>query len=139
MSILLNQDTRLMVQGITGRDGTFHAAKMKSYGTNIVAGTSPGKGGATIHDIPVYNTVEECVRLAKANTSILFVPAPHAKDAMLEAINAGVTLLICITEGIPTLDMVQIMSYAQLKGAKIIGPNCPGIISPNRCLAGIMP
>lgn len=139
MSILINQDTRLMVQGITGRDGAFHAEKMKTYGTKVVAGTSPGKGGTSIHDIPVYNTVEECVRKEGANTSIVFVPAAFAKDAMLEAINAGIELIICITEGVPTMDMVEVTRYAGLKGSKLIGPNCPGLISPEKCLAGIMP
>lgn len=139
MSILINQDTRLLIQGITGRDGAFHAEKMKTYGTKVVAGTSPGKGGIFVHGIPVYNTVEECVHKEGANTSIIFVPAAFAKDAMLESINAGVRLIICITEGVPTMDMVEVMRYAQLKGAQMIGPNCPGLISPGKSLAGIMP
>lgn len=139
MSILINQDTRLVVQGITGRDGSFHTAKMKAYGTNIVAGTSPGKGGAIISNTPVYNTVEECVRKEGANTSVIFVPAAYVKDAILESVNAGIELIVCITEGVPTIDMIEVLRYASIKNSKIIGPNCPGIISPDKSLVGIMP
>ncbi len=139
MSILINRDTRLLVQGITGRDGSFHALKMKNYGTDVVAGTSPGKGGEKLEDIPVFNTVHDAVQATGANTSVIFVPAPFAKDAMLEAADAGIGLVICITEGIPVLDVVDAFHYLERKGARLIGPNCPGLISPGECLAGIMP
>lgn len=139
MSILINKDTRLIVQGITGRDGGFHASKMKAYDTNIVAGTSPGKAGQTVNDIPVFNTVEDAVKKTEANTSVIFVPAPFAKDAMMEAADAGVKLIICITEGVPTLDVVEAYNFIKSKGAQLIGPNCPGLISPDKSLVGIMP
>ena len=139
MSILINSSTRLIVQGITGRDGQFHALKMKSYGTNVVGGTSPGKGGTYIGEIPVFNTVREAVALTDADTSIIFVPAPYAADAIMEAADAGIRLIICITEGIPTLDVIKAYRFVQLKGAMLIGPNCPGLVSPGKCLAGIMP
>ena len=127
MSILLHKDSKVIVQGITGRDGSFHATKMKAYGTQVVGGTSPGKAGQEVAGIPVFNT------------SIIFVPAPFAKDAMLEAIDGGVKLVICITEGVPTLDAVAAQRYAKIKGVKVIGPNCPGLISPEESMAGIMP
>ena len=139
MSILIDQNTRVVVQGITGRDGGFHALKMKDYGTQIVAGTSPGKGGMFVNGIPVFNTVHETVKLLQANTSIIFVPAAFAFDAILEAADAGIKLIICITEGIPTLDIVKAYSYVKQKGASLIGPNCPGLISPEKSLVGIMP
>lgn len=139
MSILLDKNSRLIVQGITGRDGGFHAAKMKSYGTNVVAGTSPGKLGEEVEGIPVFNTVKEAVNETGANTSIIFVPAPFAKDAMMEAADAGVKLIVAITEGVPTLDVIEANHYIQRKGAQLIGPNCPGLISPDKSLAGIMP
>ena len=139
MSILINKKTRLIVQGITGRDGSFHATKMKEYGTNVVGGTSPGKGGQEVSGIPVFNTVAEAVKATNANTSVIFVPAAFAKDAMLEAADAGVKLIICITEGVPTLDVVQAYRYIQTKGAQLIGPNCPGLISPDESMVGIMP
>lgn len=139
MSILINKDTKLIVQGITGRDGSFHATKMKEYGTNVVGGTSPGKGGQHVNGIPVFNTVKEAVGKTGANTSIIFVPAAFAKDAMLEAIDADLDLVICITEGVPVQDAVAVQRYAQFRGVKIIGPNCPGLISPDESLAGIMP
>lgn len=139
MSILIDQNTRVVVQGITGRDGGFHALKMKDYGTQIVAGTSPGKGGMFVNGIPVFNTVHETVKLLSANTSIIFVPAAFAFDAILEAADAGIKLIICITEGIPTLDIVKAYSYVKQKGASLIGPNCPGLISPEKSLVGIMP
>lgn len=139
MSILINKDTRLIVQGITGRDGGFHATKMKEYGTNVVGGTSPGKAGESVSGIPVYNTVRDAVEDTNANTSVIFVPAPFAKDAMMEAADAGIELIICITEGVPTLDVVEAHRYIKLKGAKLIGPNCPGLISPNQSMVGIMP
>ena len=139
MSILINKDTRLIVQGITGRDGSFHATKMKEYGTNVVGGTSPGKAGEEVTGIPVFNTVRDAVEATNANTSVIFVPAAFAKDAMLEAADAGIKLIICITEGVPTLDVVEAYRYIQIKGAQLIGPNCPGLISPGESMVGIMP
>ena len=139
MSILINKDTRLIVQGITGRDGSFHATKMKEYGTNVVGGTSPGKAGQEVAGIPVFNTVRDAVEATNANTSVIFVPAAFAKDAMLEAADAGIKLIICITEGVPTLDVVEAYRYIQIKGAQLIGPNCPGLISPGESMVGIMP
>lgn len=139
MSILINKDTRLIVQGITGRDGSFHATKMKEYGTNVVGGTSPGKAGGEVAGIPVFNTVRDAVEATNANTSVIFVPAAFAKDAMLEAADAGIKLIICITEGVPTLDVVEAYRYIQIKGAQLIGPNCPGLISPGESMVGIMP
>ena len=139
MSILVNKNTRLIVQGITGRDGGFHTSKMKAYGTNIVGGVSPGKGGQTVEGIPVFNTVEDAVKATQANTSIIFVPASVAADSILEAAEAGIELVIAITEGIPTLDMVRVMPYLKKKGTKLIGPNCPGLITPDEALVGILP
>lgn len=139
MSILINNNTRLVVQGITGRDGGFHAAKMAAYGTNVVAGTSPGKGGQHAGGIPVFNSVADAVKIEGANTSVIFVPAPFVKDAIMEAADAGISLIVCITEGVPTLDVVEAKSYADTKGASLIGPNCPGLISPGKSLVGIMP
>ena len=139
MSILINKNTRLIVQGITGRDGSFHATKMKSYGTNVVGGTSPGKAGQNVEGIPVFNTVKDAVEATNANTSVIFVPAAFAKDAMLEAADAGIKLIICITEGVPTLDVVEAYRYIRDKGANLIGPNCPGLISPDESMVGIMP
>ena len=139
MSILINKDTRLIVQGITGRDGSLHATKMKEYGTNVVGGTSPGKAGEEVAGIPVFNTVRDAVEATNANTSVIFVPAAFAKDAMLEAADAGIKLIICITEGVPTLDVVEAYRYIQIKGAQLIGPNCPGLISPGESMVGIMP
>ncbi len=139
MSVLIDNNTKVIVQGITGRDGSFHAAKMKEYGTNVVGGTSPGKGGQEVDGIPVFNTVKEAVAATGANTSIIFVPAQFAKDAMLEAIDGGVKLVVCITEGVPVLDAVAAQNYARVKGVKVIGPNCPGLISPGKSMVGIMP
>lgn len=139
MSILIDSNTQLVVQGITGRDGGFHASKMKSYGTNVVAGTSPGKAGELVDGIPVFNTVKDAVKETDANTSVIFVPAPFAKDAMMEAADAGVNLIVCITEGVPTLDVISAYHYIKSKGAHLIGPNCPGLISPEQSLVGIMP
>lgn len=140
MSILINKDTRLVVQGITGRDGGFHASKMSAYGTKVVAGTSPGKGGLkTDNGVPVFNGVHEAVENEGANTSIIFVPAQFVKDAIMEAADAGISLIVCITEGVPTVDVVYAHKYAQSRGAKLIGPNCPGLISPGKSLVGIMP
>ena len=139
MSILINKNSRLIVQGITGRDGGFHASKMKAYGTNVVGGTSPGKGGEQADGVPVFNTVREAVKETAADTSVIFVPAPFAKDAMMEAADAGIKLVVCITEGVPTLDVVEAYSYIRRKGANLIGPNCPGLISPGKSMVGIMP
>lgn len=139
MSILINKNTKLLVQGITGRDGSFHTAKMKNYGTNIVAGVSPGKGGQTFEGIPVFNTVEDAVKTTGANTSIIFVPAPLAGDAILEAAEGGIELIVCISEGVPTLDMVKASSYLKKKGVKLVGANCPGLITPDEALVGILP
>ncbi|CEA15143.1 MAG: succinate--CoA ligase subunit alpha [Fermentimonas sp.] len=139
MSILIDKNTKLIVQGITGRDGGFHTSKMKEYGTNVVGGTSPGKGGEFVDDIPVFNTVRDAVNETGANTSVIFVPAPFAKDAMMEAADAGIKLIVCITEGVPTLDVVEAHSFIKSKGASLIGPNCPGLMSPGKSLVGIMP
>ena len=136
---MINKDTRLIVQGITGRDGAFHATKMKEYGTNVVGGTSPGKSGQEVAGIPVFNTVKDAVKATNANTSVIFVPAAFAKDAMLEAADGGIKLIICITEGVPTLDVVEAYRYIRDKGANLIGPNCPGLISPDESMVGIMP
>lgn len=140
MSILINKQTRLIVQGITGRDGCFHASKMRSYNPSIVVGgVSPYKGGEVVDGLPVFHSVFDAVKETQANTSIIFVPAPFAKDAIIEAADAGIRLIICITEGIPTLDVIDAYRWVQLKGAQLIGPNCPGLITPNECLAGILP
>lgn len=139
MSILVNKDSKVIVQGITGRDGSFHASKMKQYGTNVVGGTSPGKAGQEVDGIPVFNTVRDAVTSTGANTSIIFVPAAFAKDAMLEAADGGIKLIVCITEGVPVEDAVYAHHYIKTKGANLIGPNCPGLISPEGALVGIMP
>ena len=139
MSILVNKNTKLLVQGITGRDGSFHTSKMITYGTNVVAGVSPGKGGQTVHDVPVFNTVEDAVKATGANTSVIFVPAPLAGDAILEAAEAGIELVVCISEGVPTLDMVKATAYLKKKGIKLIGANCPGLITPEETMIGILP
>lgn len=139
MSILINKDTRLVVQGITGRDGGFHAAKMAEYGTKVVAGTSPGKGGQHALGVPVFNGVAEAVKNEGANTSVIFVPAAFVRDAIMEAAEAGISLIVCITEGVPTLDVIAAKRYADMKGSSLIGPNCPGLISPGKSLVGIMP
>jgi len=139
MSILVNKNTKLLVQGITGRDGSFHTQKMIDYGTNVVGGISPGKGGQTVHGVPVFNTVADAVKETGANTSVIFVPAPFAADAVLEAAEAGIELVIAISEGVPTLDMVRITPYLKKKGTKLIGANCPGMISPDEAMIGILP
>lgn len=139
MSILINKDTKLIVQGITGRDGAFHTGKMKDYGTNIVGGISPGKGGSNVDGIPVFNTVEEAVKATGANASVIFVPAPFAGDAILEASYAGINLVVCITEGVPVKDMIRVMPVLKANGTKLIGANCPGLITPGECLIGILP
>lgn len=139
MSILVNKDTKLVVQGITGRDGKFHASKMKEYGTNIVAGVSPGKEGETLDGIPVFNSVAHAVKATGANTSIVFVPAAYAADAILEASDAGIALVIAISEGVPIQDMIRITPILKLNGTLLIGPNCPGLITPGESLVGILP
>lgn len=139
MAIWVNRETRVVVQGITGREGSFHAGLCREYGTNIVAGVTPGKGGTTHNDIPVFNTVAEAVTQTGADTSVIFVPPPFAADAVLEAADAGVRLVVCITEGIPVFDMMPVMRYLKDRSCRLIGPNCPGIISPGKCKIGIMP
>ena len=139
MSVLVDKNTRLVVQGITGKEGSFHTKQMVEYGTQVVGGVTPGKGGTTHEGIPVFNTVAEAVREAGANVSIIYVPPPFAADAILEAADAGMPLVVCITEGIPALDMVRVKRFLDDKGTRLIGPNCPGIISPGKCKIGIMP
>ncbi len=139
MSIFINKRTKLVVQGITGRDGSFHAKQMKRYGTNVVAGVTPGKGGSKVGAIPVFNTVEEAIAKTKANTSVIYVPPPFAVDAIYEAIDARIKLVICITEGVPANEMMKVYQYVKEKGARLIGPNCPGLISPGESKVGIMP
>jgi succinyl-CoA synthetase alpha subunit len=139
MSILVNKNSRIIVQGFTGGEGTFHATQMIEYGTNVVGGVTPGKGGQTHLDKPVFNTVEDAVKATNANVSIIFVPAPFAADAVMEAADAGIELVVCITEGIPTKDMISVKSYLEGKNTRLIGPNCPGIITPGEAKIGIMP
>ncbi len=139
MSILVNNQTRLLVQGITGREGSFHTGQMVEYGTNVVAGVTPGGLGKDVHGVPVFNTVSDAVEKTDANTSIIYVPAPFAADAIYEATDAGIKLIICITEGVPTLDMVGVYHYVKQAGARLIGPNCPGLITPGEAKVGIMP
>ena len=139
MSILLDKTTRVVVQGITGSEGSFHTRQMIEYGTKVVAGVTPGKGGTTFENIPIYNTVADAVKMQKAQASAIFVPPPFAADAILEAANAGIKLIICITEGIPAKDMVEVFNTIRDKDIRLIGPNCPGIISPGKAKIGIMP
>ena len=139
MSVLVARRTRLLIQGITGHQGTFHARAMREYGTRVVAGTSPGKGGTEVEGVPVYDTVRDAVKGKRPNTSILFVPAPYAKDAVIEAIEAGLRLVVVITERIPFHDALELVPFARTKGATIVGPNCPGVISPGEAKVGIMP
>jgi succinyl-CoA synthetase alpha subunit len=139
VSILVGRDTRLVVQGITGREGSFHAARCREYGTQVVAGVTPGKGGTTHEGIPVFDTMEAAVRRAGANTSLIFVPPVAAADAIMEAADAGVALIVCITEGIPILDMVRARAFLADRGSRLIGPNCPGLITPGQAKVGIMP
>jgi succinyl-CoA synthetase alpha subunit len=139
MSILVDKETRLLVQGFTGREATFHSQQSIAYGTKVVGGVVPGKGGTTHLDLPVFNTCAEAVRATGANASIVFVPPAFAADAIMEAADAGLPLVVAITEGIPTLDMVKVWCYLEDRNTQLIGPNCPGIISPGKCKAGIMP
>lgn len=139
MSILVNENTRVVVQGLTGKEGSFHASQMIEYGTKIVAGVTPGKGGTETLGVPVFNTVADAVRETGANASIIYVPPPFAADAIMESSDAGVPLVVCITEGIPAIDMVSAFNYITSRGTRLIGPNCPGVISPGKCKLGIMP
>ena len=139
MAILADKRTRLIVQGLTGREGTFHAKACAAYGTQIVGGVTPGKGGTTHEGWPIFNTVQEAVDKTGANATVIFVPPPYAADAIMEAADAEIELIVCITEGIPTLDMVRAWEFLQNRRSRLIGPNCPGIISPGKCKIGIMP
>jgi len=140
VSIFIDKDTRLVVQGITGRDGSFHAKQMIAYGTQVVAGVTPGKGGQAFDGtVPIFNTVQQAVEKSGANTSVIYVPAKFAADAVFEAADAGVKLIVCITEGVPVLDMTRVLPYVREKGARLIGPNCPGLISPGQSKVGIIP
>ena len=139
MSVLVDNTTRLLVQGITGREGSFHATQMVEYGTNVVAGVTPGKKGEQVAGVPVFDTVEDAVAETGANTSIIYVPARFAPDAIYEAVDSGIGLVICITEGVPVNDMVPVYQYVKANGARLIGPNCPGLITPGQAKVGIMP
>jgi succinyl-CoA synthetase alpha subunit len=139
VSVLVNKETRLVVQGITGNEGTFHTRQAVAYGTNVVAGVTPGKGGQEVDGIPVFNTVSDAVEKTGANASVIFVPPPFAADAVMEAAASGVKLVVCITEGIPALDMMRVKKFMEGRDVRLIGPNCPGIITPGECKIGIMP
>jgi succinyl-CoA synthetase alpha subunit len=139
MAIFVNKNTKVIVQGITGRDGAFHTQQMIAYGTKVVGGVTPGKGGTEMHGVPVFDTMEEAVKKTKANTSVIYVPPQFAIDAIYEAAASGVSLIVCITEGVPANDMLKVYNYLKSKGIRLIGPNCPGIISPGLCKVGIMP
>jgi len=139
MSVLINKHSKVICQGFTGKQGTFHSEQAIAYGTQMVGGVTPGKGGQSHLNLPVFNTVREAVDQTQADASVIYVPAPFCKDSIIEAADAGIKLIVCITEGIPTLDMLQAKKYADEMGARIIGPNCPGIITPDECKIGIMP
>ena len=139
MSVLVDKNTRLIVQGITGKEGTFHMLQMRDYGTNVVGGVTPGKGGTTHEGVPVFNTVADAVSETGANASVIYVPPAFAADAIMEAADAGLPLVVCITEGIPVADMIKAKEYLSSRNTRLIGPNCPGIISPGKCKIGIMP
>jgi succinyl-CoA synthetase alpha subunit len=139
MAILVDRNTRVVVQGITGREGSFHAGQMLAYGTQVVAGVTPGKGGQAVHGVPVFDTVRQAVAETGANMSVVYVPAPFAADAVLEAADAGLTLIVCITEGVPILDMVRVRRCLDGSRARLVGPNCPGVITPGQAKVGIMP
>ncbi|MDH4101631.1 MAG: succinate--CoA ligase subunit alpha [Nitrospirota bacterium] len=139
MSILIDKNTKVICQGITGEQGTFHSRQMVAYGTKMVGGVTPGKGGSKVDDIPVFDTVDEAVKTTGADASVIYVPAGFAADAIMEAVDAGVKLVICITEGIPVLDMVKVKRFMEGKAARLVGPNCPGVITPEECKIGIMP
>ncbi len=140
MSIYIDKASRVLIQGITGRDGSFHARQMREYGTNVVAGVTPGKGGQKFDgEVPIFDTVADAVAATKANVSVIYVPPPFAADAMMEAAAAGVALIVCITEGVPVLDMTRVYPYVKERGARLNGPNCPGLITPGECKVGIIP
>lgn len=139
MSIFVNKDTRVLVQGITGKEGQFHTQQCIAYGTNVVAGVTPGKGGQKMDEVPVFNTVQEAREKTGANASMILVPPPFAADAILEAVDAGVEVIVCITEGVPVMDMLRVKNYLATTNCRLIGPNCPGIITPGECKIGIMP
>ena len=139
MSVFIDQNTKLVVQGITGRDGAFHTSQMIEYGTHVVAGVTPGKAGQEIHGVPVFHTVADAVAATGANSSVIYVPAAFAADAIFEAVDAGIQLVVCISEGVPVNDMATVFRYVQERGARLIGPNCPGLISPGKSKVGILP
>lgn len=139
MSIIVDEKTKLLVQGVTGRDGSFHTEQMVAYGTNVVAGVTPGKGGQEIHGVPVFDSVKDAKEKTEANAAVIYVPAKFAKDAILEDVEAGIELIICISEGIPVLDMVEVRRAMKGKSIRLVGPNCPGVISPGKAKVGIMP